>query len=240
MRKFRSASKTFGVHAARLREPLVQVWLMAGTGFILVIMGHVRAVRQSGDWKNPDTSAPFQLLTAGASLQWTDDFAIPQTSAPRPSLVLNLSRPTAPLAANRVMPDPVSSLDWRGEMETAARGSWEFLLKKDRAEIDLVQLPATGLEVRLAWTGDHRGNAALHRLDCQRRGVADESSFVIGNGSRSGNGSLEITGGLQKGKVTVMSLIGTPETTTTAQKAALGELLNYLEARFGTLDCHDL
>lgn len=240
MRNFHSASKILGLHATRLREPLVQVWLMAGMGFILVIMGHVRAVRQSGDWKNHDRAGPLRLLTAGASLQWTDDFANPQSSAPRPSVVLNPTRQAAPPAANRVMPDPLSSLNWRGEMETAARGTWEYLSKTDRGEIDLAPLPATGMEVRLSWTGDRRGNASLHHLDCQHRGVPDETCFVIGNGSRSPDGSLEMTGGLQKGKLILVSLIGTPETTTEAQKSALGELLNYFEARFGTVHCQDL
>ncbi|MES2708746.1 MAG: hypothetical protein V4726_19275 [Verrucomicrobiota bacterium] len=235
MRNLLSATRLFRLHAARLREPLVQVWLMAGMALILVIMGHVRVVRQSGDWKNMGTQSAARLLMAGANLQWTDDFAPAAAARSRPVIALTVSgsRPDS------TPPAPVDTLvDWRGQMAAAASRSWEYLEKAQRRMIDSTVRPATGVSVSLAWTGDPRGNASLHALECQRLGQSDASTFVIGNGSRSKDGGLEIPRPLQPESPVVVTLIGTPLSVTSGQKAALGELLNYLEARFGPVECH--
>lgn len=234
MRKLLLATHSFRLHAARLREPLVQVWLMTGMALILVIMGHVHAVRQSGDWKNLDTPSALRLLSAGPRVQWTDDFAPAGTVRPRPAI--DLGEPSSS-AGSSLSPDTAAAPDWRVEMASAASRPWTHLAKAQRQAMDQAARPASGQNLRLIWTGDPRGNAALHSLQCQRLGQADPSTFVIGNGSRSQDGGIEITGPLESPGPLVITLIGTPRSFTADQKAALGELLNYLEARFGPVVC---
>lgn len=238
MRHLLSAVQLIRLHATRLREPLVQVWLMAGMALVLVIIGHVHAVRQSGDWKNPDARSAARLLIAGASLQWSDDFA-PAGGAARPRPAIALAPLPALGRSSGIHPGGGADLDWRGEMTAAASRPWKHLGKTQRQVIDQVRGLSTGLSVSLVWTGDPRGNAALYSFECRRLGLAGPGAFVIGNGSRSGNGSLEMAGPLlpSADAPVVVTLIGSPDTVTAPQKAALGELLNYLEARFGAVQC---
>lgn len=238
MRPLLSSFRSFRLHASRLREPLVQVWLMTGMALVLVIMGHIHAVRQSGDRKNPDTLSAVRLLTAGASFQWSDNFAPASAVSARPAFSL-VDSPNAPAVKNLSLASPSSgaSLDWRAEMTAAASRPWTFLSKGHRQFIGATERSADGLPVSLVWSGGHSGNAALNQLECRRLGKTEAATFVIGNGTRSKDGSLETSGTLPaEGSVTI-TLIGTPDTATDKQKASLGELLNYLEARFGTIQC---
>lgn len=238
MRPLLSSFRSFRLHASRLREPLVQVWLMTGMALILVIMGHVHAVRQSGDRKNPDTLSAVRLLTAGASFQWSDNFAPAAAASARPAFSL-ADAAKSPTGQNLSSPSlsPGASLDWRAEMTAAASRPWNFLSKAHRQFIGTTERSADGLPVSLVWSGGHSGNAALNQLECRRLGKAEAGTFVIGNGTRSKDGSLETAGGLPVEGSVVITLIGTPDTATEKQKASLGELLNYLEARFGTVQC---
>ncbi|RYD31196.1 MAG: hypothetical protein EOP86_18430, partial [Verrucomicrobiaceae bacterium] len=128
MRHLLSAVQLIRLHAIRLREPLVQVWLMAGMALVLVIIGHVHAVRQSGDWKNPDMRSAARLLTAGASLQWSDDFA-PGGGTARPRPAIALSPVPTPGRSSGIRPGGGADLDWRGEMTAAASRPWKHLAK---------------------------------------------------------------------------------------------------------------
>jgi hypothetical protein len=234
--------RSFRIHASRLREPLVQVWLMTGMALILVIMGHVHAVRQSGDRKNPDTLSAVRLLTAGPNFQWSDNFAPATPAGARPALALVV--PDTSASSDGPKPAPLlpardtPALDWRAGMTAAASRPWAFLGKEQRQFIGRTDRPADGLTVRLAWSGGLSGNAALNHLEAQRLGKSEAPCFVVGNGSRSPDGGIELTAESLPGEGSVaITLIGTPESITGKQQAALGELLNYLEARFGTVEC---
>lgn len=236
--------RSFRIHASRLREPLVQVWLMTGMALILVIMGHVHAVRQSGDRKNPDTLSAVRLLTAGPNFQWSDNFAPATPARARPVLKLTAAvGKTTRFAPPSSGSDPGlttpsgSTLDWRGEMTSAASRPWKFLGKAQRELIGQADRPADGLPVNILWSGGLTGNAALSLLELRRLGQSSAGTFVIGNGTRSPDGSLETISNLPVEGAVTITIIGNPETLTEKQKASLGEVLNYLEARFGTVQC---
>lgn len=219
----------------RLRDPQVQVWVMAGFAVLLVLIGHLRAWSPSGEGKNSSTASPSRLLLAGARVSWTEEFGPAQRPSHRPVLVLSgpVSKASASAPA-RLRNLPAPSLDVRAAMQEAAGKSWQFLGLALRQQLGAAAKPATALKIRLSWSGDQRGNAALI---ASRKFPADSpaAAFVIGNGSRSGDGRIELISAhcsFADGVVDII-LVGQGTGPTPRQSGALGELLNHLEALSG-------
>ncbi len=217
--------------AVRLREPLVQVWIMAGFSVLLVLIGHLRAWNADGEGKiNPNTSASH-LLLAGATMAWSDEFGSPQRPTPRP--VLRLDSATALPALGPALTAP--SLDLRPALATAAAAPSKSVTRPVRAHLTQAALPSQPLQIRVAWNGDLRGNAAL--IAARQPAASDPSTltFVIGNGSRSGDGEIQClpAGSAPASGLINIILIGPNGRTSPRQLAALAELLVYLEATSG-------
>ncbi len=204
-----------------LRDPQVQVWLMAGLSLLLLLIGHIRAWSPSGEGKNE--AAASRLLLAGAQVSWTEAFGPSLRPSRRPLLVLqsHLSPSLAPPRHPAEVPDP------RPAMEAASAQPWQFLDRSLRGRIAQAGPAAESLHIRLAYSGDARGHAAL----VPRRSAA--AAFVIGNGSRSGDGRVEFAPGPAHGTAVDVTLIGSGRAPTPRQMAALGELLLHLESRSG-------
>ena len=214
----------------RLRDPQVQVWIMAGIAVLLVLIGHHRAWNASSEGKNDARPSASRLLLAGARVQWSEDFAtVLHRRDTRP--VLMLSANPLPLQKKRESASPVLAV--RPAMEAAASQPWQAIDRTLRYQLSQAGLPASPLKIRLAWSGDSRGNAAL--MARRQPAAASPAGLVIGNGSRSGNGEIEWLSpsySLSSGVVDI-TLIGPPGRTTSVQLAALAELLVHLEALSG-------
>lgn len=208
---------------ARLRDPQMQVWLMAGFSLLLLLIGHLRAWNPSGEGKNNAAASASRLLLAGAQVTWTEAFGPSHQPSRRPVLLLH-SRPSRPLSPPRPaaqVPDP------RPAMAAAAAKPWQFLDRPLRQQMAQVGPAAGPLHIRLAYSGDARGHAAL----IPRRPAT--AAFVIGNGSRSSDGRIEFVPDPALGSAVEITLIGTGRTPTPRQLAALGELLHHLESHSG-------
>lgn len=243
-----SILRAFRARAERLRDPLVQVWLLVATAFLFGMLSHYRADRRSGDEKIASFQSPARLLLGGARVTWSDDFAGGPSAGPsaRPRLSL---RPVSDERSKRGGAGPVvvSSSDravlpdWKSAAAEAGRLPWRHLDRKARTALNAV--PRTVLpEVRFVTvrSGGSTGNLALVEHHRSRRDAAG-ADFVIGNGSRSADGEIEIgpgwdarASGADRGPVRIC-VVGAVEHPTSAQRQAVGELLNYLEARFGRL-----
>ena len=207
----------------RLRDPQLQVWLMAGFSLLLLLIAQVRAWNPSGEGKNEPAASASRLLLAGAQVSWTEAFGPAPQPSRRPVLQLP-ARPTAPLALTRQaapVPDP------RPAMEAAAARPWQFLDRPLRQRLAQLGPAAAPLHIHLTWSGDSRGNAALI---LHRQATA---AFVIGNGSRSGDGDIAFAPNPAAGSAVAITLIGDGRAATPRQMAALGELLHHLESRSG-------
>lgn len=216
----------------RLHDPQVQVWVMAGLSVLLLLMGHLRAWSGSGEGKNDATASASRLLLAGARVTWTEEFGPAQQGSRRPVLCLQ-----APAAGGaRPLPGPPAvRLDLRSPMEEAAARPWQFLDRSLRQQLAAAPRASLPLQIRLVWSGDTRGNAAL--VSRQQAAPQAPAGFVIGNGSRSGDGQIEALRpslSMAEGLVEI-TLIGTGSALTPRQSAALGELLHQLEAISGHL-----
>ena len=236
----------------------MQVWIMAGVAVLLVLIGHLRAWSPSGEGKNASPASASKMLLGGARVEWTEEFGPAKQVAQRPSLILESpSAPARTEMARRAVKRKTQSalavnLDVRPIMQEAAGKSWKFLKGPLRQQLSALPAPTGAPALRLRWSGDSRGNATLVARSRKpgSTGPAALASFVIGNGSRSPDGMIEIIPGGQNtaGSVLIatstppgaplpcleITLIGTASTGLTArQTAALGELLNQLEAVCG-------
>jgi hypothetical protein len=215
----------------RLRDPLLQVWLMAGMSVMLVVIGHLRAIHAIGEGKNAPNPTPLRLLAAGVAVSWSDEEAPTHRETRRPLLVLN-TRP--PVQRALAQAKPKAPLDLAPLMQDAATRPLAYVNRPLRESLTAAATVPAPLTVQINWSGASRGNAALICLQTPpSSGTA--ARFVIGNGSRSRDGQIIwITPGqsLASGLVQI-TLIGQSHTPTPAQSAALGELLNVLEALSG-------
>lgn len=218
----------------RLRDPLVQVWFMAGISVLLVLIGHLRAIQATCEGKNETNTSPSRLLIAGANVTWTEEFGPAHRETRRPVLALNAPAP----AAHRLVAHTAASapMDVRPVMQEAASRPLKFLARPLRQALTSAPKASAALKVQLTFSGATRGNAALISLQSQPASAATAAArFVIGNGSRSGDGTIAWISpprSLESGLVEII-LVGKPGAPTPAQTAALGELLNLLEAISG-------
>ncbi len=215
----------------RLRDPLLQVWLMAGMSVLLVIIGHLRAIHAIGEGKNASNPSPLRILVAGVAVSWSDEDAPTHREKRRPVLVLKTPAP-ATRAVARFQPAP--PLNLAPLMQDAAARPLAFITRPLRESLTAAATAPAPLTVQINWSGANRGNAALISLQSPPSS-APAARFVIGNGSRSRDGQITwITPGpnLTSGLVQI-TLIGQSRQPTPAQSAALGELLNLLEALSG-------
>lgn len=232
MRLPHSVSFTF-LHLQRFRDPQLQVWVMAGFSVLLVLIGHLHAWNASGEGKNEAVTSASKLLLAGARVEWTEEFAAAPRSAKRPAL--SLAALPLPEPAPKARPAAPTIPDVRPAMEAAAGRPWQALDRSLRNQLSHASLPASPLTIRLGWSGESRGNAALVARHAAASGATREAGFVIGNGSRSRDGQIEW---LPREKtlgsgIVEITLIGPSGQSTTSQWAALGELLAHLEALSG-------
>ena len=219
----------------RLRDPQMQVWVMAGVSVLLVLIGHLHAWNPSGEGKNNTRPSASRLLLAGARIDWSEDFgaAAPRQES-RPVLVLG----TDPLAHRKRSGPAISALRVRPAMQMAAGSPWRALDRPLRQQFSEAGIPASPIKIILRWSGDARGNAALISKR-QALAAAPQNTtparIVIGNGSRSGDGEIELLSpnfSLKPGVVEI-TLIGSAGRNSPSQLAALAELLVHLEALSG-------
>jgi hypothetical protein len=230
MRLLRPAFSFFST-LQRLRDPQVQVWVMVGCSLLLVLIGHLHAWNASGEGKNEARTSASRLLLAGARVEWSEEFA----AAPRPKNrpVLNLVSTPFPVSKARTAVAAIP--DVRPAMELASGQPWQALDRSLRSQLAVAGIPAAPLTIRLRWSGESRGNAALVARHAAASGAPDDAGFVIGNGSRSRDGEIEwlfrnTTLGADAVEIT---LIGSHGQSTPRQWAALAELLVHLEALSG-------
>lgn len=221
------------LHLQRLRDPQVQVWVMVGCSVLLVLIGHLHAWNASGEGKNEAGTSASKLLLAGARVEWTEEFAAALCSAKRPAL--SLAATPFPETARKARPATPTIPDVRPAMEAAAGRPWQALDRSLRTQLSHASLPASPLTIRLGWSGESRGNAALVARQAAASGTIRDGGFVIGNGSRSWDGQIEW---LPREKtlgsgIVEITLIGPAGQSTASQWAALAELLAHLEALSG-------
>lgn len=222
----------------RLRDPLIQVWMLVLLAFGCGIWGHYRAVKAGGHHKNPAPESAVRLLLAGASLEWTDRFGPGGGDGFRPELVF---RAEGAVSGRGEAGEGPELPDLRQAMRAASARGWRVLTKEVRDRV--CGLPAgAGAERRvvICWSGSEAGNAKLLRhMHAKRARMADEPlpHLVVGNGSWSSDGAVEWMYGDGEGEAgpVVICLIGRTGEVTPAQTDALGEVLNFLEARRGHL-----
>ncbi len=233
MRILRSVNSLISL-CRRFRDPQVQVWAMAGFSVLLVIIGHLRAWSPGSEGKNASGGSATRLLLAGARVSWTEDFGSNDRETWRPQLVIGSPAAGIPAAPAKTAFD---GMDLRPAMQEAASRPLLFLDRPLRQQLASTARTATPWRIQLAWSGDTRGNAAL--IDLQRSITAqpEASGFVIGNGSRSGDGQIEslASSTTETGDILNITLIGQGGAPTKSQMAALGELLHQLEALSGHL-----
>lgn len=256
--KHRSTAFSVPRMVVRLKDPQMQVWIMAGVAVLLVLIGHLRAWSPSGEGKNASTASASKMLLGGARMEWTEEFGPGKLVTQRPALILETpSIPSHTASARRTAQRHAPSalavnLNVRPIMQEAAEKTWKFLKSPLRQQLSALPIPAAAPTVRLRWSGDARGNATLVARSRKPgpNGTALLASFVIGNGSRSPDGLIEIlpvlpissgsllittsTPALPPPPCLEITLIGTAATgASPRQTAALGELLNQLEAVCG-------
>ncbi len=233
MRILRSVNSLISL-CRRFRDPQVQVWAMAGFSVLLVIIGHLRAWSPGSEGKNASGGSATRLLLAGARVSWTEDFGSHARETWRPQLVLGGPASGIPAAPAK---KTFSGMDLRPAMQEAASRPLQFLDRPLRLQLATTARTSTPWRIQLVWSGDARGNAAL--VDLQRSITAqpEASGFVIGNGSRSGDGQIEYVASTLTEACGVLNitLIGQGGAPTPRQMAALGELLLQLEALSGHL-----
>jgi hypothetical protein len=224
---------TFRSLLQHLKDPQLQVWLMSGLALVLLIIGHIRAWSPVGEGKIGPAPTASRLLLAGASVSWNDEFAPGQRPSRRPVLILHNT-----VATQQVNVNPAPGLfEVRSLMEQAAGRPWRYLSRPLRQQLARAPSPNGPLRATLRWSGDHRGNAPLIALQDSHRHPNAKTSFVIGNGSRSKDGEIEMLFprvAFAGGQVEII-LIGSGTNPTPRQTSALGELLNHLEAMSGHL-----
>lgn len=209
--------------APRWRDPLVQVWGLIGV--VLAAGMATYYVRRNGDGEKKNASWEQTLLRPGGEDEWHPEVLFADGGA-------GLS----PSKGNG------QTLNLRACAETAAAcKTWKYLPAALRREISAMRSPAR--RVAVCWSGTRGGDASalsfyFARVRDENHGVPGE--FVIGNGHRSRDGMIETTArwqfpGAGMPEEVSICLAGDGSRATPAQLAALGELINCIESRGGSL-----
>jgi hypothetical protein len=124
--------------------------------------------------------------------------------------------------------------------EAATRSGWQFLSPDLRSALSS-RLPAPLASIAIRFSGTHRGNAAQFddfQMRCRDTTDGAPWHFVIGNGHRSPDGTIETTqrwlSDPHSSELTIC-LVGSPDSLTPAQQQAVGELILFMESLAGTL-----
>ncbi len=214
----------------RWRDPLVQVWGLAGGLLVVGIATHY--VRSGGGSEKKNRETATMILREESS--WGSDW-----------------RPGVPFSAIDPLEDSVSpegsEPDLRGIASVAAaQKGWQHLQPPIRKEI----ATRTGAvrAISVGWSGTPGGDLAA--LEWYHASVLGNTGgmpgdFIIGNGRRSVDGRIEpthrwLSGTSQDSAEILICLTGEQQSTTPAQSEALGELITALEAGNGrtTLSGH--
>ena len=220
----------------RIADPLVQVWGLAGISCVLLIMGQLRSWNASGEGKNETRPSEVRLLLGGARVAWATDFAaMGSREVRRPVLVLVGEPFVQPAGLVKLRP----VLDLRPAMAASAGQLGGALPRAFREQLAQRGVPGVPLTIRLRWSGDARGNAAL----VERQQVSRPQSptrrawarLVIGNGSRSADGGIAwlAAAGRAESHVVEVTLVGAEGRATRSQLETLAELMVQLEAFSG-------
>jgi hypothetical protein len=210
------------VKSVRWQDPLWQVWCLAIALMISGIVSHYASAPRSGEKKNaPSPAEAFVSCALAVNLGWQPEIAFAERDA------------SPGLSA------PAEAPDWRAAAEHASQlRHWHSLTRPIRNQIaGIVESPRG---IRITWSGTRGGGAGA--LEWYHSGILEKAhglpcDFVIGNGQRSADGGIEPTRrwieGDDRGRELVVCLTGTEGELSSAQEAALGELINAIEARSG-------
>jgi len=207
----------------RWNDPLVQVRGMIGFFMVSAIAVTITQKMGPGERKSslmeqlrsasPPGSFQPEILLSPASVATT---ATTQTTTPTPDF--------ARLAA----------------ADSATRSGWQFLSPDLRSAISS-RLPSPLASIAIRFSGTHRGNAAQFddfQMRCRDSSHGAPWHFVIGNGHRSPDGTIETTqrwlADPHSSELTIC-LVGSPDSLTPAQQQAVGELILFMESLAGTL-----
>ena len=214
----------------RWRDPLVQVWGLAGGLLVVGIAAHYVRSGVGSEKKNRETAT--MILREESS--WGSDW--------RPGVPFSTVYPVEDVASAE-NPEP----DLRGiASAAAAQRGWRHLHPPIRKEIATRTGAVRGISV--AWSGTRGGDLAA--LEWYHTSVLGSTGgmpgdFIIGNGRRSEDGRIEpsqrwLSGASQDSAEILICLTGEQQLMTPAQSEALGELITALEAGNGrtTLSGH--
>lgn len=208
----------------RWNDPLVQVRLMIGFFMVSAIAVTISQKMLPGERKS---SLMEQLRAASQKGSFQPDILLTPAS-------LATTAPTQTTAA------PAPDFARRATADAATRSDWQFLSPDLRTAISS-RLPAPLASIAIRFSGTPRGNAAQFddfQSRCRDNGDGAPWHFIIGNGHRSPDGSIETTHrwlkDTQNSELTIC-LVGSPDSLTPAQQQAVGELILFMESRSGTL-----
>ena len=208
----------------RWNDPLVQVRVMIGFFMVSAIAVTISQKMGPGERKS---SLMEQLRTASLPGPFP------------PDIQLN-SAAVGTITSTQTTIAPAPDFARPATADAATRRGWQFLSPDLRSAISS-RLPAPLASIAIRFSGTHRGNAAqFDDFQSRCRDTSDGAPwhFVIGNGHRSPDGTIETTKRWLRdssGSELTVCLIGSPDSLTPAQQDAIGELLLFLESRSGTL-----
>lgn len=208
----------------RWNDPLVQVRLMIGCFMVSAIAVIISQKMGPGERKS---SLMEQLRAASQGGSFQPDIQLNPASAATPA-------PTQTSAT------PAPDFARRATADAATRSGWQFLSHDLRAAISS-RLPSPLASIAIRFSGTTRGNAAqFDDFQSRCRDTSDGAPwhFVIGNGQRSPDGTIETTRRWRtdpRNSELTICLVGSPDSLTPAQHLAVGELILFMESHAGTL-----
>lgn len=222
-------------------DPLVQTWGLVMLSFILVGSHYAGTARSREQKKLPHSP---QFLTAGFVDQGqASGLLATPVSTPRPAVSLR-RQSRQPALQDAEMAETLVTGARIVRDEVASAPEWRFLSEPLRRQIAESMRPGPGAcTLRLSWSGEPAGNARVLRWHQSRvqRGRAAAPDFVIGNGTRSGDGAVESllrttpAAAAETRREVRICLIGDGQLTS-SQRQSLGELIVWLEARSGAVE----
>ena len=204
-----------------------QTWLWAAGAWVWM----AQAVLQNDGVVPATAQASLGTVSEGLSTAWT-----PPVPAYRPSALQAPPPPVLDAAAQ------IKQLSSRG-------GSWYSLTAPVRLSLDQAARAVGGRppwrQLVIEGTGEHEGSAIDLQFALAARPAATppassdfyDAHFVIGNGTRSGDGTIERTARAMDSHALVIALVGdfAHREPTAAQLRALTELVDYARAKIGII-----